>query len=827
MSTVEDKENRIPGLNFGDDIKVGTFIDSGATLTIDGKGTVWEDKIGRTLLSGVGKNNDGTLNITNGAKFITKDLHLGLDTFKIIKDPVYYTEEEFGGHYTNMIKEKGIIEYVPAMSRAIINVEGENSTLKADNIESIIVKKNGDTTRYDSIAKYKDYEFVNPTSSIISNRQGTYVLNLKDGGTLEIGKKVDLGTLVAATFQKATAEFNSDGGIVRFTHSTPANEFGNLTFNKPTIDLGFQISLGEKGIVFDTNGNNVDLKNTMFVQSSYTHKNTKFTKVGKGILRTQMFKDMSNTNFKSDIEVDEGVLQVGTIGLSPTETLTIGVRSKDDYGKIEATNFNIGDAKLFVNSDKATLSNGNILKDVIIADVARGFGVFGKFSEIKDNNNYVDFEENLEDRKGVDQRRSNLNLKVVASTAPNPDKPNPDKPNPDKPNPDKPGDNHNQNNYKDKGTDPLTQVKKIVGNNNVNVGLAGVLTEVLHEAFPKQGEAKPSKLGSEIATKLGTLSDKKAVSAIEELAPLLHSSSAKVKANTLRSVSSMIDSRNTDLEVIKDKDLDRTFWMKAYGMFDELDKSKNGAMGYKGDHYGAILGFDSFVSDNLNLGLALAYTKSDIDSKGNAKHNLKSDIVQVYGYGDLYLNNNLKLDFKAGVGFADNDGKRTFSFANKTAKSSYDSNIYMAGLGLGYDINLSNLQITPFLRADYIYVKDDGYTETGADMFNLKVNSNDYDSLLLRLGVKGSYKVADKFGLFGDVSLGVETLDTDSEVKSKFKSTKSFVTKYESDDNIYGQLSLGAFYKPTISSEISLNYGLEKSKDYDSHKAMLGFKYSF
>lgn len=141
LSTVEDKENRIPGLNFGDDIKVGTFIDSGATLTIDGKGTVWEDKIGRTLLSGVGKNNDGTLNITNGAKFITKDLHLGLDTFKIIKDPVYYTEEEFGGHYTNMIKEKGIIEYVPAMSRAIINVEGENSTLKADNIESIIVKK--------------------------------------------------------------------------------------------------------------------------------------------------------------------------------------------------------------------------------------------------------------------------------------------------------------------------------------------------------------------------------------------------------------------------------------------------------------------------------------------------------------------------------------------------------------------------------------------------------------------------------------------------------------------------------------------------------------
>lgn len=763
------------------------------------------------------------MNITNGAKFITKDLHLGLATFKITKKPVEYTQKEIDEYQNFYGKHRmppgyyGKAEFQNPSSKATVNVIGKNSTLKADNILSIVTWKNDKipASKYNAEGDYiisignKIYLF-KKESYLNQAWKGSYILNLKDGGTLEIGKSANLGKK-AHINHPSTIEFNSDGGIVRFTEATPKQDFDKYT--NPTINLGHQINLGKEGIAFDTNGNDVNLGYTEFKFSNGT-TNTKFKKIGKGILRTPTF------NLKSDIEVDEGVLQVRAIVLSPTETLTIGVRSKDDYGKIEAYSFNINDAKLFVNSDKATLSNGNVLKDVIKTHIVYDgdpipvYSIKGKFSEIDDNNNYVNFEENLED---INSRgRTSVNLKVVASTAP---KPKPVDPKPE------PGDNHNQNNYK--GTDPLTQVKKIAGNNNVNVGLAGILTGVLHEAFPKQGEAKPNKLGSEIATKLGTLSDKKAVSAMEELAPLLHSSSAKVKANTLRSVSSMIDSRNTDLEVIKDKDLDRTFWMKAYGMFDELDKSDNGAMGYEGDHYGAILGFDSFVSDNLNLGLALAYTKSDIDSKGNAKHNLKSDIVQVYGYGDLYLNNNLKLDFKAGVGFADNDGKRTLSFANKTAKSSYDSNIYMAGLGLGYDINLSNLQITPFLRADYIYVKDDGYTETGADMFNLKVNSNDYDSLLLRLGVKGSYKVADKFGLFGDVSLGVETLDTDAEVKSKFKSTKSFVTKYESDDNIYGQLNLGAFYKPTISSEISLNYGLEKSKDYDSHKAMLGFKYSF
>lgn len=196
----------MPGLKFGDDVGVGTFVDGGKTLTIDGKDTVWEDKLGRTLISGVGKNSDGTLNIKNGAKFITKDLHLGLATFKITEKPVEYTQEyiekykkDNGGRWMPP-GYYGKAEFQNPSSKATINVIGKNSTLKADNILSIVTWKNDKipASRFNTNGDYiisiggKEYLFKNK-SYLNQAWEGSYILNLKDGGTLEIGKSANLG----------------------------------------------------------------------------------------------------------------------------------------------------------------------------------------------------------------------------------------------------------------------------------------------------------------------------------------------------------------------------------------------------------------------------------------------------------------------------------------------------------------------------------------------------------------------------------------------------------------------------------------------------------
>uniref|UniRef100_UPI00288985A8 hypothetical protein n=1 Tax=Campylobacter ureolyticus TaxID=827 RepID=UPI00288985A8 len=417
-------------------------------MTIEGKDTVWGDKVGKTLLSGVDKNKDATLNITNGAKFITKDLHLGLDAFKIVKDPVDYTQEEIdeykkthNGWGPRGLKEYGRAEFIDFKSKVIISVIGENSTLKANKIESAITGGKSDKrphffkdgTLIGVGDKYKNYKFYEQrdSSNGPDNKEKIYILNLKDGGILEIGEKVNLGI----SHHGNIAEFNSDGGIVRFTQSN-LKEIGV----GEEVDLGTKINLGHKGITFDTNGHNVDLGETAFEFINGT-TGTRLKKTGKGILRAMKYPYIDDTFLKmyniNDIEADEGVLEVLWLNgvMFPNQTLTIGVRSKDDYGKIKIINsdFYIKNGKMFVNANNAILSVGNILKDVITVE-SEYYDISGKFSEIDDNNNYVNFEENLEDINSEGRRKS-VNLKVVAATAPNPDKPNPDKPNPDKPNP--------------------------------------------------------------------------------------------------------------------------------------------------------------------------------------------------------------------------------------------------------------------------------------------------------------------------------------------------------------------------------------------------------
>lgn len=279
---INNKNNRIPGLKFGDDVKVGTFVDGGKTLTIDGKDTVWEDKLGRTLISGVGENSDGTLNITNGAKFITKNLHLGLATFKITEKPVEYT------HY-------GKAEFQNPSSKATVNVIGKNSTLKADNILSIVTWKNDKTpaskfnTNGDYIISIGGKIYLFKGEAYLSQVwEGSYILNLKNGGTLEIGKSANLGKKRSNI---NNVEFNSDGGIVRFTEGAP--------------NLGHQINLGKEGIAFDTNGNDVELRNLEF-QLSNGIKNTKFKKFGKGILKANFTAYRGVYETPRDIEVDGG-----------------------------------------------------------------------------------------------------------------------------------------------------------------------------------------------------------------------------------------------------------------------------------------------------------------------------------------------------------------------------------------------------------------------------------------------------------------------------------------------------------------------------------------
>jgi len=86
----------------------------------------------------------------------------------------------------------------------------------------------------------------------------------------------------------------------------------------------------------------------------------------------------------------------------------------------------------------------------------------------------------------------------------------------------------------------------------------------------------------------------------------------------------------------------------------------------------------------------------------------------------------------------------TSSTSRKASHHQY-SNEVMGHLGLGYDLKMRSgdshlFDIYPFADVDYIYVKQDGYSEKGAHSLDLRVHGKEYDLLRPEGGLGFSYR---------------------------------------------------------------------------------------
>ena len=273
---------------------------------------------------------------------------------------------------------------------------------------------------------------------------------------------------------------------------------------------------------------------------------------------------------------------------------------------------------------------------------------------------------------------------------------------------------------------------------------------------------------------------------------------------------------------------DKNFWAKTIGSFSHKSSTNDGTLGYDADHYGTIIGFDGEIADNARLGFAVSYTKSDID--GDINQNIKSDTYQALIYSDIYAINDLRINLLAGVGFSENEGDKTVSIIDKTIKSKYDSKFYQAGFGIYKDVSLSNsFSLTPYFRADYIYVKNDAYTENGDEFLALSVDKQDFDSLELQAGLESKYLINDKFSLFGKAGLIVETMDDETKIDFSLISNPSKKAQIKSDakNDLLGVVGVGFDYMPTDSLKLEFKYNGKFGDDYNNQIIGLGLNYRF
>lgn len=285
-----------------------------------------------------------------------------------------------------------------------------------------------------------------------------------------------------------------------------------------------------------------------------------------------------------------------------------------------------------------------------------------------------------------------------------------------------------------------------------------------------------------VLTALDNLSGTAQSNAISQTIPILAGAGSQATASTQRTFSQIVSARQNTLtgngngeEILGN----RKVWGKAYGAWGNQQVVGNVA-GYSSKTGGLILGIDHALSAQANLGLAFGVSTASISANNaGAPSNLNFNSYQLGAYGDYAIQKNLSWNYQANAAINQNTGSRNISFYGANANSNYDS--YSAHIGTGlqqyFDLN-DKARLTPSLRADYLTVQSNAYTESNAGVLNLNVNNQAWNELNTTAGIKFDYEFMPKLKISTNLGASYNALNRQVLLTSSYAGGGSAFTTY-------------------------------------------------
>lgn len=333
---------------------------------------------------------------------------------------------------------------------------------------------------------------------------------------------------------------------------------------------------------------------------------------------------------------------------------------------------------------------------------------------------------------------------------------------------------------------------------------------------------------------MGVSGGNQAVSnAVSQTLPLLVGGSQQVTTAALAGISRVVQARLESNRGLSSGDSfygDKKFWMRPFGSWIDQD-DRGGVAGYSAKTGGLAFGADATVSDQTRLGVSLVYANADI--KGNsaiAPNSSTIDLYQLIGYGSYSLDADTELSFQAGVGQNRNRGQRQIPFAGATAKMRYDSLTATAGLGLGRIYKLAEgTRFVPSVRADYSWIKDEAYSETGADALNLNVRKRSSDELIFTVDGKLLHEVNKGLVLTANLGGGYDVLNNKTSITAAYAGAPgaSFTTWGIEASPWFLRAGLGISRSSANGVEISARYDAEQRTDFLNQTASVKVRWAF
>ncbi|MDO9238110.1 MAG: autotransporter domain-containing protein [Aquabacterium sp.] len=381
---------------------------------------------------------------------------------------------------------------------------------------------------------------------------------------------------------------------------------------------------------------------------------------------------------------------------------------------------------------------------------------------------------------------------------------------------------------------------------DVSITVASVLP-LIHQTTTEQGNSPASEASQvldqilaasstgEIAQHFMTFStgQEQALSnAVSQTLPSLIGGSIQATQATLTNINKVVLGRLDGLRGMPSGDAsqDRHVWVKPFGSW--VKQGDQGAVtGYEADTYGLVAGVDANVSSTTRLGGGVAYATSKLESASSVlDHKTDVTLWQLIGYGTHTIDDRTDLNFQFDLGRNTNSSSRSITFASSVASADYDSTSAHAGMGLTRSYPLSaEITVFPTVRADYTWIRDSGYTETGAGALNLIVGSRNAQALVVSTGAKLAYKLNSAVTLSASGALAYDVNHDQAVINAAYSgaSSASFTTSGIAPKPLTVHAGVGAEYKTSTGTNILFAYDAEHRSGFDNQSASVKVRWAF
>jgi outer membrane autotransporter protein len=375
----------------------------------------------------------------------------------------------------------------------------------------------------------------------------------------------------------------------------------------------------------------------------------------------------------------------------------------------------------------------------------------------------------------------------------------------------------------------------VIGDQLVAVGAPGVLASARAMGNrPAYGaaaviDANPGL----VALFTGLVGDAPVSNAATQTLPLLFGGSILATRNVLGDINRVIQARQEGNQGLSSGDEfygDRHVWVKPFGSWADQD-ARDGVAGFKSESYGMVFGADGTLSDVWRVGGAFAYAQSDVRGTSSvAPQSAKIDLYQLIGYGSYNLDDRTAVNFQADAGQNTSKGRRAIAFTSSTASSNYTSNTAHLGVGVGRTYGLSEqTSVIPSLRADYTWIEDRSYSESGAGLLNLSVNGRTAEALVVGFDGKVVHRLDEQTMLVANLGIGYDTINKQATVTSAFAGAPgaSFITYGIKPSPWLLRGGVGAVYKMKDGPEIAGHYDVEYRDNFLNQTASVKLRWAF